>query len=366
MKTRFMFKALSIMFVLILVIGCSKVPKFDHYGVFIKEKNSFKEIDGFEWSDVNGIYQNSRNYDKTPIVFENELEIYVYSAKAKIINYKLIIPNNKNRNDDFYFNYLEAEITVEPVEKRDDLVIIRSTNYGGTFILHNEDESKGFIFNSQNNIVNDEIKQTISNWITLLNNSKFTEFIELYHNPSKIENMKKDETFMNTIKELKKYKKDLISELETMLNENPTYFQDYVFFNSSSSTFVKENDKWYKVYDLKECYEKVTANRQAVFGDLNNLASSALAFYKTPTTHGGGGRSWSSNVDNVGQWVGYDYNVSTNNLSTKNGSFNLSINQDILTIVGTGNEIGNDDASNVKGTITIKGATSSISAKVNN
>ena len=44
MKKGFMFKAVPMIFILILVIGCSKVPKFDHYGVYIKEKMVSKKL----------------------------------------------------------------------------------------------------------------------------------------------------------------------------------------------------------------------------------------------------------------------------------------------------------------------------------
>lgn len=374
MKTRFVFKALPIIFVLILVIGCSKVPKFDHYGVYIKGKNDFKEIKGYEWSDVNGIYQNSRDFDMAAIVFENELEIYVYSAKAKINNYNLlIIPSEKNRNGDFVYvdsrfgyNYSKAEITVEPVEKKDDLVIIRLMTIGGIFILHNKDEGKGYLFSSQDITVESEIKQTLSNWVTLLNEDRFVEFIEEYLYPYEIEKMKNNGKFKNTIYELKRYKNNLISELKKMLVEEPKYHHYFLFFDSSSSKLNKDNDKWYKVYESNECYEMANSNRMAIIEDLYDLASSALAFYKTPATHGGGSGIWSSNVDNIGNWLGREYKLSTNKLLTKNGSFELSLNRDILTIVGTGKEIGNDMTTEVKATISITGRTSRLDTTINN
>lgn len=112
--------------------------------------------------------------------------------------------------------------------------------------------------------------------------------------------------------------------------------------------------------------QAANSNRQAVVGDLNNLAASALAFYKTPTTHGGGGNSWSADVDNVGNWLGYSYSTSTNTLSTGNGSYVLSVSGDVLTIVGTGNETGNDGSTDVQATITVTGATSAIATTINN
>jgi len=77
------------------------------------------------------------------------------------------------------------------------------------------------------------------------------------------------------------------------------------------------------------------SNHMAVEGDLNNLASSALAFYKIPSSHGGGSNSWTTDVDNVGEWLGYGYITSTNTLITENGSYYLLAYQDdVLTIEG--------------------------------
>jgi hypothetical protein len=112
--------------------------------------------------------------------------------------------------------------------------------------------------------------------------------------------------------------------------------------------------------------QAINSNRQAVIGDLNNLAASALAFYKTPATHGGGGNTWSADVDNVGNWLGYGYDSTTNTLTTGNGTFVLSVASDVLTIVGTGTETGNDGTNGVQATLTVTGATSSTAVTINN
>ena len=112
--------------------------------------------------------------------------------------------------------------------------------------------------------------------------------------------------------------------------------------------------------------QATNSNRQAIVGDMNNLASSALAFYKTPTTHGGGGGSWTAEIDNVGTWLGYDYDTGTNACSTGNGAFTLSLAGDVVTIIGVGNELGNDGSTNVQATMTVTGATSAISTTIDN
>jgi hypothetical protein len=111
--------------------------------------------------------------------------------------------------------------------------------------------------------------------------------------------------------------------------------------------------------------QATNSNRQAIMGDMNNLASSALAFYKTPTTHGGGGNAWTGGVDAVGQWLGYDY-VSGTGCRTGNGIFALAISVDVLTITGVGTEVGNNGSANVSGTLAITGATSGLVATIVN
>ena len=157
MKTKFMLKVISILFLFVLVFGCSKVPKFEHYGVYIKTKSDFKEIKSFDWSSSNDIYYNSKNYDKTEISFENELEIYIYSPKAKMTEYHLIVPSSRSRNGDFKCANMgrrkcpEKEITVKPIKGIDDMVMICSKINDGTFILHLKEESKGYVFNAKKN-----------------------------------------------------------------------------------------------------------------------------------------------------------------------------------------------------------------------
>ena len=108
--------------------------------------------------------------------------------------------------------------------------------------------------------------------------------------------------------------------------------------------------------------QATNSNRSAIIGDMNNLAVSALAFYKTPTSHGGGQQSFVS-TDAIGAWAGYDYEISpnpANTCSSGNGTYLLSISgiaaTDSLTIVGTGTELGNDGTNKVKATLTVSAA----------
>ena len=109
--------------------------------------------------------------------------------------------------------------------------------------------------------------------------------------------------------------------------------------------------------------QATNSNRQAIMGDMNNLASSALAFYKTPTTHGGGGNTWGILAD-LGSWLGYDWDGTV--CTTGNGTYTITTAGDVLTIVGVGTELGNNGTSNVQGQLLVTGATSGIVASVIN
>lgn len=112
------------------------------------------------------------------------------------------------------------------------------------------------------------------------------------------------------------------------------------------------------LFNLKSKYKKSNANinRQEILLDFNRIDSLAEVFYKTPKSHGGAGRNWSSEIDNFGKSLSYySYNASTNTLLTRHGSFIFSLNNDstILTITGIGDEKGKDKSTGVKATLTI-------------
>lgn len=113
--------------------------------------------------------------------------------------------------------------------------------------------------------------------------------------------------------------------------------------------------------------QATNSNRQAVIADLNNFGSNALAYYKTPASHGGGEKTMGGNAgDDLGKWLGFGYVVATNTLTTGNGTFVLSIAGGVATIVGTGTELGNDGTANVNCTMTATGSTSVITMVINN
>lgn len=97
-----------------------------------------------------------------------------------------------------------------------------------------------------------------------------------------------------------------------------------------------------------------SANRDQVIADLNNLGAQAQAYYRKPTAMGGGGNSFAG-------WT-----IPPAIDTTGNGTYAISgtPNATAVTIVGTGNEVGNDGSAKVKATAVV--TTSGISVTVNN
>ncbi len=112
--------------------------------------------------------------------------------------------------------------------------------------------------------------------------------------------------------------------------------------------------------------QATSANRQAILSDMNQFAAQALAFYKTPSNYGGGDNSWTSDPLNVGLFLGYNYNETTDQITTENGIYTFSVSADVLTITGVGNETGNDGSNSVQATMQITGSTHSINTTINN
>lgn len=95
----------------------------------------------------------------------------------------------------------------------------------------------------------------------------------------------------------------------------------------------------------------VDANRQALVADANNFASQMIEYYKTPTSHGGGGRTFEASMDTLEVWIGFG---SDGTYTNDNGTYALTrTNASTITIVGTGTEVGNDGTNNTKITATV-------------
>ena len=94
-------------------------------------------------------------------------------------------------------------------------------------------------------------------------------------------------------------------------------------------------------------------NRQSIISDMNIFAGVANAYYKSPANYGGGNRIW--NVDAMGMWFGHNYDAANNSISNDNGTYIFSADGDVLTVVGTGTQVGNDGSENVQAILQLTG-----------
>lgn len=101
--------------------------------------------------------------------------------------------------------------------------------------------------------------------------------------------------------------------------------------------------------------QSVNANRDAVIGDLNNLASISMSYFKKPTSMGGGGNSF----------VGFA--MPTNMGSNDNGTYTIKTAGTATAIVfqGVGKETGDNGSAKVTYTATVSSAGAITIAKTN-
>jgi len=84
-----------------------------------------------------------------------------------------------------------------------------------------------------------------------------------------------------------------------------------------------------------------SANRDAVIADLTNLASLAQQYYRKPGALGGGDRTFTG-------WT-----VPASLDTTGNGIYSVTVAAQSVTLVGTGNENGNNGTSVVQVTMVV-------------
>ncbi|MCK4654942.1 MAG: hypothetical protein KAU01_10915 [Candidatus Cloacimonetes bacterium] len=111
----------------------------------------------------------------------------------------------------------------------------------------------------------------------------------------------------------------------------------------------------------------IKSNRHACIADANNFATIALAWWRTPVSQGGGGQVNLNTavIDDLGSYIGYNYNSSSNTLYTSNGSYVLSnAGNNNLKIVATGNEFYNGNP--VEISLTVHLQTGNISVEIIN
>ncbi len=98
-----------------------------------------------------------------------------------------------------------------------------------------------------------------------------------------------------------------------------------------------------------------TANREAIIQDMYNVAASAIAFYKTPDSMGGGGGSWDS--DRFMQFSGLPLTKNGKRMITENGQIRVvETTQGRLRIVGYGKELGFDEEKSIRARLVLYGS----------
>lgn len=85
----------------------------------------------------------------------------------------------------------------------------------------------------------------------------------------------------------------------------------------------------------------VSANRDGVISDLNNLGAMAQQFYKKPASMGGGANTFTG-------WT-----IPTGLDSTANGTYSATVAAQSISIVGTGTETGDNGTGDVQHTATV-------------
>lgn len=96
-----------------------------------------------------------------------------------------------------------------------------------------------------------------------------------------------------------------------------------------------------------------SSNRDSVISDLTNLASMAQTYYRKPTALAGGNNTFTG-------WA-----IPTQLATTGNGTYTATVAAQSVTLIGTGNQTGNDGTNPVKVTMVV-GPTAITSTTVNN
>ena len=87
------------------------------------------------------------------------------------------------------------------------------------------------------------------------------------------------------------------------------------------------------------------ANRDAVISDLTTLAAMSQQYYRKPIAMGGGGNEFNG---------GDSWSIPGSLESTANGSYSATVASKTVTLIGIGNEIGNDGTDSVKVTMVVE------------
>jgi len=105
--------------------------------------------------------------------------------------------------------------------------------------------------------------------------------------------------------------------------------------------------------------QHINTSRQICFSELNEFASMAKAWWNTPLEQGGGGKTISlsstGNIDNLGVYIGYNYQSGNNTFTTLNASYQIQDGGDhSVTFECTSNVQNNGSPMNILFTYNMK------------
>ncbi|MFC1887271.1 hypothetical protein ACFLYK_00505 [Candidatus Cloacimonadota bacterium] len=108
------------------------------------------------------------------------------------------------------------------------------------------------------------------------------------------------------------------------------------------------------LYAVKK--QAMNVNRSAIISEMNYIASTAIAYYKTPLNQGGGGGEWSSR-EILYAYINLETTSNGDRLVTENGQIEITIreNGQQLNFLGFGYEIGLDDINAVRARLILNG-----------
>lgn len=181
-----LFGLLFLVLLSLTLFQCSRNKvNFKHYGIYLQTSDGFTELIGYKYDSRSDRYIGSKYYNQNTIVAEkNEIELYIYSSKAKLQSYTLFYPIRNKGDSDIKCqdpganDCPEIERYIFPVESNEELVKITAQVFYGALLLHIKEENEGYVFNVINSSIENHLRNHINRMITLLTDEDYSTFID--------------------------------------------------------------------------------------------------------------------------------------------------------------------------------------------
>jgi len=181
-----LFSLLSLVLLSLSLFQCSRNKvNFKHYGVYLQTSDGFTELIGYQYDSRSDRYIGSKYYNQNTIVAEkNEIELYVYSPKAKLQSYTLFYPIRNKGDYDIKCqdpgtkDCPEIEMYIFPVESNEEVIKITAQVFYGALLLHIKEENEGYVFNVINSTIENHLRNHINRMIALLTDEEYSTFLE--------------------------------------------------------------------------------------------------------------------------------------------------------------------------------------------